>query len=65
VLGCRLVVRHQPWIADRARPKCVGVSVVWNPRGVYRVYRAFEDGTTETIEDSDQFRLSKWVKVGQ
>jgi hypothetical protein len=67
VLGGWLVGRTPPAAAQAqaGRPKCVGVSAVWNPRGVYRVYRAFEDGTTETIEDADQFKLSKWTKVGQ
>jgi hypothetical protein len=47
------------------RPKCVGVSAAWNSRGVYRVFRAFEDGTTEAIDNVDKFELSKWQKVGQ
>jgi hypothetical protein len=68
VLGMLLANRPATATAQPAggRGKCVGVSAVQygsNP-GAYRVFRTFEDGTTEVAEVGSGVASSSWQKVG-
>jgi hypothetical protein len=51
--------------APPAQRKCVGVAAAQHMMGLVRVYRAFEDGTVEALDEGQHPTSERWKVVGK
>jgi hypothetical protein len=47
------------------RGKCIGVAAAQKQMGWVAVYRAFEDGTVEVMNDTEHVAPNKWLPLGK